>query len=82
MRSVRGYVPYQMARSDFKVYGMKDTTAAQAAYDALGALDGVQQVHLDIAHRRAIVMHDQRPGLVDEMVQTLRDLGLRAVQKG
>lgn len=81
VRSVSSQQPTGPIRTDLKVYGMKDATAAQAAYDVLGSLDGVQQVHLDIARRRITVLHDPVPGLAGDIIQRLRQLGFRVMQK-
>lgn len=83
MRTVRSTWLQRSAgpvRTSLKVYGMKDATAARAAYDVLGSLDGVQQVHLDVARRRITVLHDPDPGLAGEIVQRLRQLGFRVMQ--
>jgi len=81
VRSLSWQRPAGPVRTELKVYGMKDAHTAQTAYDVLGSLDGVQQVHLDIARRRITVLHDPVPGLAGDMIQRLRQLGFRVMQK-
>lgn len=85
MRSVRGHSEQAdpgVVQTSLKVYGMKDAISAQAAYDALAALDGVQHIYLDIGLRRATISHDPRAGIAAEMIKRLGELGLRAIEKG
>lgn len=84
MRTVRGHQvgpSDRNRRTDLKVYGMKDAAAAQAVYDALSQLEGIRQIHLDVALRRASVSHDGRPGITEKICETLQHIGLRTIQK-
>lgn len=84
MRTVRGNQPDcwgGASRTDLKVYGLKDATAAQAAYDALGQLEGVHQILVDIPLRRITVAHAPQPGMAQAIVGVLRGIGFRAQQK-
>jgi copper chaperone CopZ len=84
MRTVRGSAydsPSTMTTTHLKVYCLKDARAAQTAYSVLGQLEGVEQVHLDIALRRISVTHQAQPGLAESIVAALRAAGFRATPK-
>lgn len=84
MRTVRGLrsnAPIGRSRSELKVYGMRDATAAQLAYAAIAAMQGVHQINVDIAHRRMSVSHEPLPGITRTICETLGHLGFRATPK-
>lgn len=81
-RNAHNVSPPQQFRTDLKVYGMKDAASAQAAYDAVGGLEGVHQIRLDIGRRRVAVIHSGAAGMTALIAQTLREIGLRVIHKG
>ena len=75
-------MPGSLVVTSLKVYGMRDASAAQLAYDALRQIDGVHQIVLNVPLRRINVTHTPRRGITQELVAALRSLGFHAQEKG
>lgn len=84
MRTVRGYQASPTggkSRTDFKVYGMKDGSDAQRAYDSIAGLEGIHEISVNIPQRRVSVSHAAQPGIGDRIRKTLLGVGFRTQLK-
>ncbi|MGE5675548.1 MAG: heavy-metal-associated domain-containing protein [Mycobacterium leprae] len=68
-------------RTKLKVYGMRSALLGEEIRNALGELDGVQEVRFEISTRRVDVVHEPLPGIVNRLCEALESLGFHVTPK-